>query len=160
MTSRPDPIRTYRRCRFRPVTLTLVCALTMIPLRTAPAQAAQVHGTFVAYEGGPQAGRSLHFQDEITRDCYMLRTAPDGSFATRLPPGVYDLRAERGAILARAVSVGTADVGLGTVSDLAPYAPSRLWDLQSIAPSILSSPAPSTAHLMTGPTVWSAMPAL
>jgi hypothetical protein len=125
-------------------------ALALVLTIASSARAAQVKGTLVAYEGSAaQAGRYLHFQNYVTRDCYLVATAPDGSFGAYLPPGVYNLRAERGAILAHHIRVGNLDLALGQVSDLAPYAPSRLWHRQAIAPSLLSSPAPSTANILT-----------
>jgi len=138
--------------RFHGGLLTVCCILMAVIGVAGAAAAAQVSGTLVAYEGGPQRGRSLHFQNQVTRDCYMVLTGRDGSFGTQLPPGVYAVRAERGAILARGIVVGNADVGLGQVSDLAPYAPARLWQLQAIAPSLLKSPAPSTMNILIGDT--------
>lgn len=125
----------------------LVAALCTIGAGVSPAQAARVNGTLVAYA---QAGdHYLHFQNRVTGDCYMAATASDGAFGAQLPPGVYDLRADRGAILTHSIIVGSADVGLGQVSELAPYAPARIWQLQGIAPSLLSSAAPLTANLFT-----------
>jgi hypothetical protein len=134
----------YRLCRG------MLAALCIVAASGSPVRAAQVNGTLVAYEGSaPQGGRYLHFQNKVTRDCYMAETAADGSFGAQLPPGVYSLRAERGAILVRGFAVGSADIVLGQVNELAPYAPGRLWYLQAIAPSLLSSPAPSTANILT-----------
>jgi hypothetical protein len=147
VTFRPDFTRKIGHSRLGGA---LFAALWIVVTGGSSVHAAQVTGTLVAYESSAQQrGRYLHFQNKVTRDCYMVATAADGTFGAQLPPGVYDLRAERGAILAHAISVRSADVGLGQVSDLAPYAPSRLWHLQSIAPSILSSPAPSTANILT-----------
>jgi hypothetical protein len=107
----------------------------------------------MGYEtSAPLASRDLHFENSITLDFYLAPTHSDGSFAVELPPGVYNLRAERGAILARAVAVRDTDVALGKVSELAPYAPARLFELEDIAHSILTSPAPSTAYIMTADT--------
>lgn len=147
MTLRSGLTRKKRHFRGRGCVLAILCGVVT---GVSAVQAAQVRGTLVAYEGGvQQGGRYLHFQNEVTRDCYMVPTATDGGFGAELPPGVYDLRAERGAMLARAIVVGRAAIGLGQVNDLAPYAPARLWHLQAIAPSMLSSPAPSTANLLT-----------
>ncbi|HXZ87830.1 MAG TPA: hypothetical protein VEF07_04620, partial [Candidatus Binataceae bacterium] len=60
--------------------------------------------------------------------------------------------AEHGVILKDSIAVGDDDVSLGIVSEAAPYAPARLFDLQALAPSILISPAPSTAYIMTADT--------
>lgn len=107
----------------------------------------------MGYESSaPLASRDLHFENSITHDVYLAPTHSDGSFAVELPSGLYNLRAERGAILAHVVAVRDADVVLGNVSELAPYAPARLFELQDVARSILTSPAPSTAYIMTKDT--------
>lgn len=116
----------------------------------AAALAAHVSGKLTGYETStPEANRELHFQNAITHDVYLSPTDSGGSFAAELPPGVYDLRAERGVILKDSIMVGEDDVSLGIVSEAAPYAPARLFELQAMAPSILTSPGPSTAYIMT-----------
>ena len=128
----------------------LVFAIAMLFTGAIPALAAHVSGTFTGYENStPQKGASLHFENRVTRDAYMTLTADNGSFGADLPPGVYRLRGERGGILTGPIAVGTDDVTLGTVGDLAPYSPARLCGLQYLAPAILTSPAPSTANIMT-----------
>jgi hypothetical protein len=101
-----------------------------------------------------QQSRDLHFENQVTHDSYLAPTHGDGSFAVELPPGVYELRSERGAVLKRSITVGQVNVPLGQVSELAPYAPTRWFYFQNVAHSILTSPAPSTAYIMTDdPTV-------
>jgi len=126
-----------------------LAALTGMPSR---ARAATVSGILVQYEGAPDPNRDLHFENAITHDIYMAPTHQDGSFSQQLPPGTYRLRTEVGAILSRDIGVGNADVPLGRVSELAPLAPARLLQLQTIAPTILKSPAPSTAYTYTEDT--------
>jgi hypothetical protein len=116
------------------------------------ARAARVSGTFNTYQGQPAAYRDRHFENCATQDTYLAPTHGDGSFAQSLPPGCYDLRAERGAIVRHALMVGVADVALGAVSDLAPLAPARLFQLESLFPTLLYSPAPSTAYIFTRDT--------
>jgi len=116
------------------------------------AYAATVSGILVQYEGAPDPNRDLHFENVITRDIYMAPTHQDGSFSQQLPPGTYRLRTEVGAILASDIGVANADVPLGRVSELAPLAPARLFQFQNIAPTILKSPAPSTAFTYTEDT--------
>lgn len=128
----------------------LAIAVAALFTRTSRAFAAHVSGTLKGYENSaPAKAVSLHFENLVTRDSYMTLTADDGSFAAELPPGVYRLRSERGAILTGPIMVGPADATLGAVSDLAPYAPARLCGLQFLAPALLNSPAPSTANIMT-----------
>jgi hypothetical protein len=126
-----------------------IAALTGMPSR---AHAATVSGILVQYEGAPDPNRDLHFENVITHDIYMAPTHQDGSFSQQLPPGTYRLRTEVGAILASDIGVADADVPLGRVSELAPLAPARMFQLQTIAPTILKSPAPSTAFTYTEDT--------
>ncbi len=144
-------IQSIRPSRLSPIRLaTATCALSAA-LATLPgvAAAARVSGTFTTYQGQPTASRDLHFDNCVTHDSYLAPTHNDGSFAQTLPPGCYDLRAERGAIVRHAIMVGDADVAVGRVSDLAPFAPARLCQLQTLFPTLLTSPAPSTAYIFT-----------
>jgi hypothetical protein len=114
------------------------------------AHAARVGGILTGYESSTaQPSRDLHFQNEITGDVYLTPTHTDGGFSATLPPGIYSLRTESGAILKRNIRVESDPVSLGQVSELAPYAFARMFERQWIAPSILTSPAPSTAYVMT-----------
>jgi len=144
----PAAARTWRAI------ITLGAAATLISIPAA-ATAARVSGVLVGYgTSNPLPSRDLHFQNAVTHDVVLAPTHATGSFAAELPPGRYDLRAERGAILLRNIAVGDVDVALGRVVELAPYAPARLFDLQGVAPSLLTSPAPSTAYINTkDPTV-------
>lgn len=151
MTDRPNfPVNQPSRCR----AAALITAGTVALALALPglARAAQVSGTFNTYQGQPAASRDLHFENCATYDTYLAPTHGDGSFAQTLPPGCYNLRAERGAIVRRAIMVGDADVALGAVSDLAPLAPARLFQLESLFPTLLFSPAPSTAYIFTRDT--------
>ncbi len=114
------------------------------------ARAARVSGVLTGYENStPLVSRDLHFQNVITGDIYLSPTHTDGSFGASLPPGTYRLRTEAGAVLMNSIAVGSADIDLGRMNELAPLAPQRWWQSQAIAPARLSSPAPSTAYLMT-----------
>lgn len=132
----------------------MVIAIGALLLGAPPLWAAQVAGTLTGYESStPLGNRYLHFENVATHDIYMTPTGADGSFSVNLPPGLYDLRTERGAILARRI-VGSSRDAIGAVSDLAPLSPARLFELQAIAPAQVYSPAPATANLMTfDPTV-------
>jgi hypothetical protein len=146
-TNRRDPNR-YRFCGG----LLAACCWLVLGA-TATAQTAQVSGKLVTYEGAPvHSVRFLRFENMVTRDSFLMATTRDGAFGARLPTGVYALRAERGAILARGIAVRSAPIELGQVNDLAPLALARLWDRQSLAPSLIVSPAPSTARIMTADT--------
>ena len=129
-------------------------ALGVVAAYPTLAGAARVSGVLTTYQGQPAPSRDLHFENCVTQDEYLAPTHTDGSFAQRLPPGCYDLRAERGAILRHGIIVNDNDVAIGAVSDLAPLAPARLFDLEELFPTLLTSPAPSTAYIFThDPTV-------
>lgn len=118
-----------------------------------PAVAAPVTGVLTGYENAtPIANYDLHFENQKTRDLYMAPTNAKGEFGAELPPGVYEVRGDHGAILAHGIIVGGAPVALGNVNELAPYAPARLFERQVVASSILDSPAPSTAPILTRDT--------
>lgn len=107
-------------------------------------------GTLLRFESAaPDPSRDLHFQNVVTQDTYLSPSHKDGSFAAKLPPGVYDIRTESGVVLMNSVVVGDADVAVGTVHEAGPYSVRRIFERQAIAPSILTSPAPSTAFIMT-----------
>jgi hypothetical protein len=125
----------------------LLAAICVVPGR---ALAGRVSGVLTGYENStPLTSRDLHFQNIITGDAYLSPTHADGSFSASLPPGTYRLRSETGAILMKAIVVGSSAIDLGRINELAPLAPQRLWQAQVIAPTRLDSPAPSTAYLMT-----------
>ncbi len=127
-----------------------LAALTFIVTAAPAARAGWVSGTLTTYEGGtPETDRALHFQNRATHDIYMAPTARDGSFGVRLPPGVYQLRAERGAILVNNIVVRHSETSLGRISDLALYSLARIFDYQYIAPSLLITAVPSTANINT-----------
>jgi hypothetical protein len=127
--------------------------LALIAASPAPSEAVRVSGVLTGYENStPLASRDLHFQNVITGDVYLSPTHSDGAFGTSLPPGTYRLRTETGAVLVNSIAVERKDVELGRINELAPLAPQRLWQSQTIAPSRLSGPAPSTAYLMTSDT--------
>ncbi|SRR5579875_754965 len=133
--------------------LTMIVVMGVVGLGAVGAGAASVSGVLTSYQSPtPIASRDLHFQNVITGDVYLSPTHSDGSFRASLPPGKYQLRTESGAILVKTIVVDRADIDLGHISELAPFAPARLWQAQTIAPSHLTSPAPSTAYVKTSDT--------
>jgi hypothetical protein len=135
------------------IVIALGIALAMLGASPNQGQAARVSGVLTAYESTtPLVSRDLHFENVVTGDMYLSPTHADGSFGTNLPPGRYWLRTETGAVLVKYVTVNRANLDLGHVSELARWAPQRLWQAQAVAPSILIVPAPSTAYVMTADT--------
>lgn len=114
------------------------------------AGAANVSGV-MSYRGGkPADKRQLHFENRVTSDIYVAPTQPDGSFTADLPPGLYDLRAERGVVLAGKIRVDKDDVNVGHVVEPAPLDVRRPFQHEGVADTILDSPAPATANLASG----------
>jgi hypothetical protein len=139
----------------RAAVIVMLMAALFAAIGSSPgdAWAARVGGVLTGYESStPLVSRDLHFQNNLTGDVYLSPTHADGSFAAVLPPGNYSLRTETGAILMRSIMVGRAALDLGHISELAPYAPQRLWHFQIIAPALVTSPAPSTAYVATADT--------
>jgi hypothetical protein len=115
------------------------------------AGAANVSGTMVYRNGSPATQRQLHYENRATGDMYVAPTTPDGSFTADIPPGHYDLRAERGVILKNKIIVGDEDFTIGRVVEPAPLDVRRLFEHQNVAEAIVISPAPSTANLTGRP---------
>ncbi|HYL59091.1 MAG TPA: hypothetical protein VEU51_09480 [Candidatus Acidoferrales bacterium] len=115
------------------------------------ASAANVSGMMSYRNGAPADKRQLHYENRVTGDMYVAPTNPDGTFKANLPPGLYDLRAERGVILARKIRVDAADVNIGHVVEPAPLDVHRPFQREGVAEAIVVSPAPSTANLTGRP---------
>ena len=102
----------------------------------------------MAYRNGKAADkRQLHYENRTTGDIYVAPTNPDGSFTADLPPGLYDLRAERGVILAYKIRVDTTDLNVGHVVEPAPLDVMRPFQREGVADAIVVNPAPATANL-------------
>jgi hypothetical protein len=106
-----------------------------------------VSGTLTTPEGRPAPDRQIHFENRVSGVLYLMRTDADGSFATHLPPGVYDLREESGTIIRRGIAVSEIDADIGKVSE--PVA--GFWfdpfQFEQLGERIIDSPAPATANL-------------
>lgn len=124
-----------------------VALASMMFVPFARANAATVTGVYSNRKGTPLPGHQLHFENRVSGDIYLTRTNSDGSFSADLPPGVYDLRAERGLVLHHNLLVDHGAVNLGRVEDGAPFDVRRPFEREGIAPSMVESGAPATAHL-------------
>jgi hypothetical protein len=114
------------------------------------ARAANVSGLMSYRDGKAADRRQLHYENRVTNDIFVAPTKPDGSFTADLPPGVYDLRAERGLVLASKIRVDSADVNLGHVVEPAPLDVRRPFEREGVAEALVESPAPATANVTSG----------
>ena len=125
--------------------LIALVAATIADSRSAGA--ANVSGV-MSYRNGKAADkRQLHYENRTTSDIYVAPTNPDGSFTADLPPGVYDLRAERGVIIASKIHVGDQDINIGHVVEPPLFDPLRPFQREGVAESIVDNAAPATANL-------------
>jgi len=139
-------IRTIIKLRFSVIALSMAFVVaTLAGLRSAGA--AIVSGTMSYQNGRAAEKRQLHYENRVTGDIYVAPTNPDGSFAADLPPGVYDLRAERGVILAYKIRVDKQDVSVGHVVEPAPLDYHRPFQHEGVGEAIVENPAPATANL-------------
>jgi len=131
------------------------CLVTVLLAGTAAAMqfsSARVSGDFVYKGGAPADNRQLHFQNRASGDMFVAPTDPKGEFSAYLPPGVYDLRAERGVVLkAKILVVGNDDFSIGTVVEPAPLDVRKPFERQSVVPPIVQSAAPGTANMAGRP---------
>ncbi len=132
------------------IALAAIAAAIALIAAAHPARAAVISGTFTYDDGTPAKRRQLHFENSATGDMYIAPTDPNGVFSADLPPGLYDLRAERGVILKASITVGDSDLNVGKVVEPAPLDLRRPFQHQGVAEAIVQSPAPSTANLKSG----------
>jgi hypothetical protein len=137
----------------KPLILGCVMALGLVtPSAAITFTSAHISGNFVYQDGRPADNRQLHFQNRASGDMFVAATDNHGDFATYLPPGLYDLRAERGVILkAKILVVGNDDFNIGRVVEPAPLDVRRPFESQGVAEAIVQSPAPATANMKGRP---------
>jgi hypothetical protein len=114
------------------------------------ARAANVSGTMSYRDGKPADRRQLHYENRVTSDIFVAPTKPDGSFTADLPPGFYDLRAERGVVLVSKIRVDNEDLNVGHVVEPPMLDVRRPFEHEGVADTIVDSPAPATANLIYG----------
>jgi hypothetical protein len=135
--------------------LILGCAMALVlavPAAAIDFSSARVSGDFVYQDGKPADNRQLHFQNCASGDMFVAPTDNEGDFAVYLPPGLYDLRAERGVVLkAKILVVGNDDFNIGRVVEAAPLDVRRPFERQGVAEAIVQSPAPTTANMKGRP---------
>ncbi len=119
--------------------------------RARVAGAVVVSGNFVYQNSKPAEHRQLHFENRATGDMFIAPTDDSGNFSVDLPPGLYDLRAERGVILKYRVNVEQEPVNIGRVVEPVPLDVHRIFQHESVGEDLVKSPAPSTANLSGRP---------
>jgi hypothetical protein len=139
-----------RKLRFAPLALSVAVAAGLAA-GVRIAGAANVSGLMSYRNGKPAEQRWLHYENRVTSDIYIAPTTPDGSFTADLPPGLYDLRAERGVILASKIRVDSQDVYIGHVVEPARLDVCRPFESEGVAEALVESPAPATANLKGRP---------
>ncbi len=139
-----------RHFGFAAVVLSVAVGAGLAPWKRGLPGAANVSGTMSYRDGKPADRRQLHYENRITNDIFVAPTKPDGSFTADLPPGIYDLRAERGVVLASKIRVGNEDVNIGHVIEPAPLDVRRPFEREGVAEAIVDSPAPATANIVSG----------
>jgi hypothetical protein len=115
----------------------------------AHADASVVSGVYTNRSGAPLSDRQLHFQNRVSGDMYLTRSGSDGSFSADLPPGIYDLRAERGLVIRAGIVVGGAPASVGRVTDgeLVSDMLREPFERQGITLPLVDTAAPATAHV-------------
>jgi hypothetical protein len=84
----------------------------------------------------------------VSGDVFLTATNADGSFSYALPPGLYELREERGPVVAGYIAAQGEDITLGTVSE--PPSIMNLLQSEAVAPAQIRSPAPITSSVVPG----------
>jgi hypothetical protein len=144
-TMQANQTRTSINVASRVISAAIIAAFLLF---TARANAAVVAGTYTSHGGSPLADRQLHFENRISGDIFLIRTGADGSFSADLPPGDYDLRAERGLVIKSDIAVDTSEVSIGRVSAVEKFNLLRWpFESQGIGPSLVETGAPATAHV-------------
>jgi len=141
-----------------PPTLTSACAAVcavfaaMIFAATSGgvASAAMVSGVLNEHAGPPAKERQLHFENRLSGDMFLTPTDDTGAFEADLPPGVYDLRSERGLIIKRPIVVDREVVNLGTLRDPPRLDVRRPFQREGIAETVIHPAAPATANVAAG----------
>lgn len=129
-----------------PVVL-LASILGAMMMAAPDAHSAVVNGTFVYRDGAPASQRQLHFENRISHDMFIAPTSNDGAFSVDLPPGEYDLRAERGVILKSGIVVNDDHpVNVGQSVEPALLDPRRPFEHEGVGEDLVESEAPATAN--------------
>src|SRR5258708_36546213 len=112
------------------------------------AGAANVSGMMSYRDGKPAERRQLHYENEVTSDIFVAPTKPDGSFTADLPPGFYDLRAERGLVLLGRIRVDSGDINVGHLIEPAPLDDPRPFAPAGFPETGVESPAHATSTVV------------
>ena len=118
----------------------------------SPSFAANVSGVLVTVDGKAARSRQVHFENRVTHDLFLIMSDRAGQFSIDLPPGSYDLRSDRGAIMGPLIAVDQADIALGNVVQRSGWR-GLIFEREGVLKGIVASPAPSTANIPPFPVV-------
>lgn len=136
------------RAKLKTSGLLALSILATAAIAVPGANAAVVTGSFVYRGGRPANQRQLHFENRISHDMFIAPTGNDGTYSVDLPPGVYDLRAERGVVLKAGVVVaGEQPIDVGQAVEPAPLDVRRPFEREGVGEAIVQTEAPATANL-------------
>jgi len=129
----------------------LSCAFVVLLALCVPGHATEVTGSYFYRDGTPAKDRQLHLENVASRDMFVVVTGNDGSFTGDVPPGQYELRAERGLVLKPKIVVFGSSVGIGRVIEPAPLDVRRPFQRQGLGEAIVQTQAPATANMKGRP---------
>ncbi len=136
------------RAKLKTSGLLALSILAAAAIAVPGAKAAVVTGSFVYRGGRPANQRQLHFENRVSHDMFIAPTGNDGNYSVDLPPGVYDLRAERGLILKSGIVVaGDEAINVGQAVEPAPLDVRRPFEREGVGEAIVQTEAPATANL-------------
>ena len=128
----------------------LAFGIALVAALPPSARATIVHGILTGGNGDSGLANQVYLQNRVSGDLFIAPPKPDGAFSANVPPGIYDLRTERGSILVGEIVVGQAEVNLGNVQVPRSFSFESLFQGQRLAPTQLQVPAPATARLVPG----------
>ncbi len=124
----------------------MLAVLGIAGVAGSPAFAANVSGVLITVDGKAARSRQIHFEDRVTHDLFLIMTDRDGKFSLDLPPGSYDLRSDRGAIMGPMIVVDEAGIALGNIVQPSGWR-GLIFQREGVLKGVVTTPAPSTANI-------------
>jgi len=130
----------------------MLAVLAIAGTARSHAFAANVSGVLITVGGKAAPGCQIHFEDRVTHDLFLIMTDRDGKFSVDLPPGSYDLRSDRGAIMGPLIVVDEADIALGSIVQPSGWR-GLIFRREGVLKGVVTTSAPSTANIPPFPPV-------